>query len=163
MRTTCSTPSCLMPGEGGRGQFNSTWAATAMPGGRAPLPRWRPQTDDKKRNDDLTKRWKIHQDEIGHIPLHQQALNWGAKGHELRAVARQRYALEVRGGETPDPQPPCPTRKTAIPPRPPARVEQSDSSTASAPRRWRWGAALIAFVCSFCAAFAPCAPHNPSI
>jgi peptide/nickel transport system substrate-binding protein len=22
---------------------------------------------------------KIHQDEVGHIPLHQQALNWGMK------------------------------------------------------------------------------------
>ena len=22
---------------------------------------------------------KIHQDDIGHLPLHQQALNWGAK------------------------------------------------------------------------------------
>jgi peptide/nickel transport system substrate-binding protein len=37
------------------------------------------ETDMKKRNEMIREAMKIHQDEVGHIPLHQQALNWGAK------------------------------------------------------------------------------------
>ena len=37
------------------------------------------ETDEKKRNDMIHEAIKIHQDDIGHIPLHQQALNWGVK------------------------------------------------------------------------------------
>jgi peptide/nickel transport system substrate-binding protein len=37
------------------------------------------ETDLKKRNEMIHEALKIHQDEIGHLPLHQQALNWGAK------------------------------------------------------------------------------------
>ena len=35
------------------------------------------ETDQKKRNDMIHEAFKIHQDDIGHIPLHQQALAWG--------------------------------------------------------------------------------------
>ncbi|MDQ6684982.1 MAG: ABC transporter substrate-binding protein [Pseudomonadota bacterium] len=35
------------------------------------------ETDAKKRNDMIREAFKIHQDDIGHIPLHQQALAWG--------------------------------------------------------------------------------------
>ena len=35
------------------------------------------ETDEKKRNDMIREAFKIHQDDIGHIPLHQQALAWG--------------------------------------------------------------------------------------
>ena len=35
------------------------------------------ETDDKKRNEFIREAFKIHQDDVGHIPLHQQALAWG--------------------------------------------------------------------------------------
>ena len=34
------------------------------------------ETDQKKRNDMIREAFKIHQDDVGHIPLHQQALAW---------------------------------------------------------------------------------------
>jgi peptide/nickel transport system substrate-binding protein len=34
------------------------------------------ETDPKKRNEYIREAFKIHQDDIGHIPLHQQALAW---------------------------------------------------------------------------------------
>jgi peptide/nickel transport system substrate-binding protein len=37
------------------------------------------ETDDKKRNDMIREAMKIHQDDIGHLPLHQQALAWAMK------------------------------------------------------------------------------------
>ncbi len=36
------------------------------------------EIDDKKRNEMIHEAFKIHQDEVGHIPLHQQALAWVA-------------------------------------------------------------------------------------
>ena len=35
------------------------------------------ETDKVKRNAMIHEAFKIHQDDIGHIPLHQQALAWG--------------------------------------------------------------------------------------
>ena len=35
------------------------------------------EIDDKRRNELIHEAFKIHQDDIGHIPLHQQALAWG--------------------------------------------------------------------------------------
>jgi len=35
------------------------------------------ETDEKKRNELIREAFKIHQDDVGHIPLHQQALAWG--------------------------------------------------------------------------------------
>ncbi len=70
-------PIMSSPGDGGRGQFNlgaysnaRVDELTAAVGS---------ETDDKKRNALIHEAIKIHQDDIGHIPLHQQALNWGAK------------------------------------------------------------------------------------
>ncbi|HET9821755.1 MAG TPA: ABC transporter substrate-binding protein [Burkholderiaceae bacterium] len=37
------------------------------------------ETDDAKRNAMIREAFKIHQDDIGHIPLHQQALAWGLR------------------------------------------------------------------------------------
>ncbi|MEW6703527.1 MAG: ABC transporter substrate-binding protein [Pseudomonadota bacterium] len=37
------------------------------------------ETDDKKRNEMIREAFKIHQDDVGHIPLHQQALAWAFK------------------------------------------------------------------------------------
>jgi len=65
------------PGDGGRGQFNlgaySNAKVDELTNAVAS------ETDQKKRNDMIREAMKIHQDEIGHLPLHQQTLNWGAK------------------------------------------------------------------------------------
>jgi peptide/nickel transport system substrate-binding protein len=37
------------------------------------------ETDINKRNQMIHDAFKIHHDEVGHIPLHQQALSWGVK------------------------------------------------------------------------------------
>ena len=70
-------PILSSPGEGGRGQFNlgaysnaKVDELTAAVGS---------ETDDKKRNAMIREAAKIHMDEVGHIPLHQQALLWGMK------------------------------------------------------------------------------------
>ena len=34
------------------------------------------ETDQAKRNEMIREAFKIHQDDVGHIPLHQQALAW---------------------------------------------------------------------------------------
>jgi peptide/nickel transport system substrate-binding protein len=67
------------PGEGGRGQFNL--GAYSNPKLDELTDKIASETDQKKRNDMIHEAIKIHEDDIGHIPLHQQALNWGAKKH----------------------------------------------------------------------------------
>lgn len=37
------------------------------------------ETDDKKRNEMIREAFKLHADDVAHIPLHQQALAWGMK------------------------------------------------------------------------------------
>jgi peptide/nickel transport system substrate-binding protein len=70
-------PIISTPGDGGRGQFNlgsySNAKVDELTNAVAS------ETDQKKRNDMIREAMKIHQDEVGHLPLHQQALNWGAK------------------------------------------------------------------------------------
>jgi peptide/nickel transport system substrate-binding protein len=39
------------------------------------------ETDDKRRNDAIREAFKVHTDDVGHIPLHQQALAWGFGKH----------------------------------------------------------------------------------
>jgi peptide/nickel transport system substrate-binding protein len=42
------------------------------------------ETDRKKRNDMIREAFRIHQEDDGHIPLHQQALAWAtAKNVQL--------------------------------------------------------------------------------
>jgi peptide/nickel transport system substrate-binding protein len=65
------------PGEGGRGQFNL--GAYSNPKLDELTDKIASETDQKKRNEMIHQAIKIHEDDIGHIPLHQQALNWGAK------------------------------------------------------------------------------------
>ena len=65
------------PGEGGRGQFNL--GAYSNPKFDELTAAIASETDQKKRNAMIHEANKIHLDDIGHIPLHQQALNWGAK------------------------------------------------------------------------------------
>jgi peptide/nickel transport system substrate-binding protein len=65
------------PGEGGRGQFNL--GAYSNPKLDELTAAIASETDQAKRNAMIREALKIHFDDIGHIPLHQQALNWGAK------------------------------------------------------------------------------------
>jgi len=37
------------------------------------------ETDETKRNAMIAEAFKLHADEVGHIPLHQQALAWAMK------------------------------------------------------------------------------------
>src|SRR3569832_1915999 len=65
------------PGEGGRGQFNL--GAYSNPKLDELTEKIGVETDPKKRNEMIHEAIKIHEDDIGHIPLHQQSLNWAMK------------------------------------------------------------------------------------
>lgn len=70
-------PIMSSPGEGGRGQFNlGSYSNAQVDDLTAKLAS---EVDQVKRNAMIREAMKIHQDEIGHLPLHQQALNWAAK------------------------------------------------------------------------------------
>jgi peptide/nickel transport system substrate-binding protein len=70
-------PILSTPGDGGRGQFNLGAYSNARVDELTV--KVASETDDKKRNEMIAEAMKIHQDDIGHLPLHQQALNWGSK------------------------------------------------------------------------------------
>ena len=70
-------PILSSPGDGGRGQFNL--GAYSNPKVDELTEKVGSETDQKKRNEMIREAMKIHQDDIGHLPLHQQALNWAAK------------------------------------------------------------------------------------
>ena len=63
------------PTDKGQGQFNL--GAYSNPRLDDLTQKIQSETDEKKRNDMIREAFKIHQDDIGHIPLHQQALAWG--------------------------------------------------------------------------------------
>ena len=65
------------PGDGGRGQFNL--GAYSNPKLDELTDKIASETDVKKRTDMIHETVKLHLDDIGHIPLHQQFLNWAAK------------------------------------------------------------------------------------
>ncbi len=70
-------PIMASPGEGGQGQFNlGAYSNARVDELTAKIAS---ETDDKKRNELIREAMKIHQDDVGHIPLHQQALNWAVK------------------------------------------------------------------------------------
>ncbi len=70
-------PILSSPGEGGRGQFNlGAYSNAKIDEMTVAIGS---ETDDKKRNEMIREALKIHQDDVGHIPLHQQALNWVVK------------------------------------------------------------------------------------
>jgi peptide/nickel transport system substrate-binding protein len=70
-------PIMSSPGEGGRGQFNlGAYSNARIDELTVQIGS---ETDQKKRNELIREAIKIHQDDVGHIPLHQQALNWGVK------------------------------------------------------------------------------------
>lgn len=65
------------PGPNGQGQFNlGSWSNQRFEELTSQV---QSETNDAKRNQEIHEAMKIHQDEIGHIPLHQQALAWGVK------------------------------------------------------------------------------------
>jgi len=65
------------PGAGGQGQFNlGTYSNARVDELTRQIAI---ETDVKKRGDMIREAMKIHQDDIGHIPLHQQALAWAMK------------------------------------------------------------------------------------
>ncbi len=70
-------PIMSSPGEGGRGQFNL--GSYSNPKVDELTTKIASETDDKKRTEMIREAIKLHQDDIGHIPLHQQALNWATK------------------------------------------------------------------------------------
>jgi peptide/nickel transport system substrate-binding protein len=70
-------PIMSTPGEGGRGQFNL--GSYSNPKVDELTDKIASEIDDKKRNEMIHEAIKIHQDDIGHIPLHQQTLSWGMK------------------------------------------------------------------------------------
>ena len=63
------------PTDKGQGQFNL--GAYSNPRLDDLTLKIQSETDEKKRNEMIREAFKIHQDDVGHIPLHQQALAWG--------------------------------------------------------------------------------------
>ena len=70
-------PIISTPGAGGRGQFNLGSYCNAKVDELTD--KVGSETDDTKRSAMIAEAMKIHQDDVGHIPLHQQAINWSAK------------------------------------------------------------------------------------
>jgi peptide/nickel transport system substrate-binding protein len=70
------------PGEGGRGQFNlGSYSNVRFDQLTEQIA---VETDPSKRSELIREALNIHQHDIGHIPLHQQALSWGVRnGIEL--------------------------------------------------------------------------------
>ena len=62
------------PNDKGQGQFNL--GAYSNPKLDELTLKIQSETDQKKRNELIREAFKIHQDDVGHIPLHQQALAW---------------------------------------------------------------------------------------
>ena len=65
------------PGEGGQGQFNL--GAYSNPKLDALTRQIASEVDQTRRNAMIAEAFKLHQDDIGHIPLHQQMLTWGLR------------------------------------------------------------------------------------
>ena len=64
-------------GKAGQGQFNLGWYSN--PKLDELTLKIQAEVDQAKRNAMIAEAYKIHQDDIGHIPLHQQALSFGMK------------------------------------------------------------------------------------
>ena len=65
------------PTDKGQGQFNL--GAYSNPKFDELTAKVQSETDPAKRNAEIREAFKIHQDDVGHIPLHQQALAWAMK------------------------------------------------------------------------------------
>ncbi len=53
------------------------------------------ETDQAKRNSMIAEAFKIHKDEVGHLPLHQQPLSWGASD-KVEIVQRPDNVFDLR-------------------------------------------------------------------
>jgi peptide/nickel transport system substrate-binding protein len=88
------------PGAGGQGQFNLGSYSNARVDELTKA--IATETDVKKRNAMIAEAMKIHQDDVGHIPLHQQALAWAMKKNvDLVQLADNYMPLKwvsVKGG-----------------------------------------------------------------
>ena len=86
------------PNDKGQGQFNL--GAYSNPKLDELTLKIQSETDQKKRNDMIREAFKIHQDDVGHIPLHQQALAWAtSKKVEPGPAAEQLHVLQVDHAE----------------------------------------------------------------
>ena len=47
--------------------------------------------DETERNELIRKAFQIHQDDVGHIPLHQQALAWGIRADTVESVIQRPF------------------------------------------------------------------------
>ncbi|HLI13947.1 MAG TPA: ABC transporter substrate-binding protein [Alphaproteobacteria bacterium] len=65
------------PDASGRGKFNL--GKYSNPKVDQLITEIQSETNQKKRNAEIAEAFKIHKEEFGHIPLHQQALAWGIK------------------------------------------------------------------------------------
>jgi peptide/nickel transport system substrate-binding protein len=65
------------PSDKGQGQFNL--GSYSNPKVDELTLKIQSETDQGKRNAMIAEAFKVHADEVGHLPLHQQALAWGMK------------------------------------------------------------------------------------
>jgi peptide/nickel transport system substrate-binding protein len=49
------------------------------------------EIDEAKRNELIREAFQIHKDEVGHIPLHQQALAWGVRTDTVEEVVQRPF------------------------------------------------------------------------
>ncbi len=59
------------------------------------LPKIQSETDQAKRQEMIDRAFKIHKDEVGHIPLHQQPLSWGV-GDNVSLSQRPDNVFDLR-------------------------------------------------------------------
>ena len=65
------------PGEGGQGQFNGGSYSNQRVDEL--IRRIGAENDLAKRDAMIAEAFRLHQDDVGHIPLHQQPLTWGMR------------------------------------------------------------------------------------
>jgi peptide/nickel transport system substrate-binding protein len=49
------------------------------------------EIDEDKRNELIREAFQIHKDDVGHIPLHQQALAWGIRKDTVESVIQRPF------------------------------------------------------------------------
>jgi peptide/nickel transport system substrate-binding protein len=49
------------------------------------------EIDEAKRNELIREAFQIHKDDVGHLPLHQQALAWGIRGDAVESVTQRPF------------------------------------------------------------------------
>jgi peptide/nickel transport system substrate-binding protein len=49
------------------------------------------EIDEEKRNELIREAFQIHKDDVGHLPLHQQALAWGIRGDRVESVTQRPF------------------------------------------------------------------------